>query len=168
MAISTIGSNGLNQPLTFNNPSINTINLTSGQIAFPATQNPSSDANTLDDYEEGTWTPTLYHSSTNNSTWSTKVGYYVKIGGIVHCWWLCDGGNSGTAGSVLKVSGLPFATASTNLSYGVGGIWASNGATSVGNHFINAGSSLVQLYIGGGEYSSYQTFASGYFTFKVT
>ena len=28
-------------------------------IAFPATQNASSDANTLDDYEEGTWTPTL-------------------------------------------------------------------------------------------------------------
>ncbi len=31
--------------------------LGSGQITFPATQNPSADANTLDDYEEGTWTP---------------------------------------------------------------------------------------------------------------
>src|ERR1035437_2045665 len=28
-----------------------------GQIKFPASQNASSDANTLDDYEEGTWTP---------------------------------------------------------------------------------------------------------------
>lgn len=28
-------------------------------IKFPATQSASSDANTLDDYEEGTWTPTL-------------------------------------------------------------------------------------------------------------
>src|SRR4030066_820181 len=35
------------------------INLTGGQIKFPATQNASADANTLDDYEEGTFTPTL-------------------------------------------------------------------------------------------------------------
>src|SRR5665647_161935 len=32
---------------------------TGGQIPFPATQNPSSDPNTLDDYEEGSWTPAL-------------------------------------------------------------------------------------------------------------
>src|SRR4051794_8182039 len=28
-----------------------------GQIKFPGTQNPSADANTLDDYEEQAWTP---------------------------------------------------------------------------------------------------------------
>jgi hypothetical protein len=33
------------------------ITTTNGQIAFRATQNPSSNANTLDDYEEGTFTP---------------------------------------------------------------------------------------------------------------
>src|SRR5262245_1079228 len=30
-----------------------------GQLPFPALQNSSADANTLDDYEEGTWTPTI-------------------------------------------------------------------------------------------------------------
>ena len=54
MAISTITTAGISGPLT-----IPTINLTSGQITFPTTQVPSSDANTLDDYEEGTWTPVI-------------------------------------------------------------------------------------------------------------
>ena len=50
-------------------------------ITFPATQSASSDANTLDDYEEGTWTP--------NSTGITVVGtfsssgIYTKIGRVV-------------------------------------------------------------------------------------
>lgn len=136
-------------------------------IAFPSTQVASSDPNTLDDYEEGTWTPTCYHEGSNNSTWAYKVGYYVKIGGILHCWWTNDSGNSGTAGSALKVSGLPFTASSANLPYGTGGVWGSNGATLTGNHFINAGSTLVQLYRGGNDYTTQQSFVSGYFTFRV-
>ena len=67
-------------------------------ITFPATQSASTDANTLDDYEEGSWTPNVYHSSSNNSSWSEKLGTYRKVGSIVHCWFECDGGNSGTSG----------------------------------------------------------------------
>ena len=141
--------------------------LVTGQLRFPATQLASVDPNTLDDYEEGTWTPTCFHESSNNSTWAYKVGYYLKIGGILHCWWTNDSGNSGTAGSALKVSGLPFTASSANLPYGVGGVWGSNGATLTGNHFINAGSALVQLYRGGNDYTTQQSFVSGYFTFRV-
>ena len=36
-------------------------------IIFPATQNASSDVNTLDDYEEGTWTP-AFHSFSDGSS----------------------------------------------------------------------------------------------------
>jgi hypothetical protein len=144
------------------------LTLASGQIKFPATQNASSDANTLDDYEEGTWTPLAFHVSSNNPTFGSRSGFYVKIGGIVHCWFLCDSGNSGTAGSVLKISGLPFTAASTNLAYGTGGIWSTNGTIRTGNIFINASSALVQLYNGGGELTEQQQFISGYFTFRVT
>jgi hypothetical protein len=43
-------------------------------IQFPATQVSSADANTLDDYEEGTWTPTIGGSSTNPTvTYSTSI-----------------------------------------------------------------------------------------------
>jgi hypothetical protein len=49
-------------------------------VAFPATQVASADANTLDDYEEGTWTPTATGFSTG-SGWS---GTYTKIGRMVY------------------------------------------------------------------------------------
>ena len=36
-------------------------------ISFPATQSTSTDANTLDDYEEGTWTPDRKSTRLNSS-----------------------------------------------------------------------------------------------------
>jgi hypothetical protein len=44
-------------------------------ITFPATQSASTNANTLDDYEEGTWTPTV-----SGVTLSSASGTYTKIG----------------------------------------------------------------------------------------
>ena len=54
-------------------------------ITFPATQSPSTDANTLDDYEEGTWTPVLSGStgSAGSYTATTAAGRYTKIGRVV-------------------------------------------------------------------------------------
>jgi hypothetical protein len=52
-------------------------------IAFPATQVASSDANTLDDYEEGTWTPTLYQGSTQITSATIAYGRYIKIGKVL-------------------------------------------------------------------------------------
>jgi len=49
-----------------------------GQIKFPATQNASSDANTLDDYEEGTWTVTI-----NGTTVAGALATYVRVGRTV-------------------------------------------------------------------------------------
>ena len=51
-------------------------------IAFPATQNASSNANTLDDYEEGTWTPSIVFSS-GSATYATQSGSYVKVGRLI-------------------------------------------------------------------------------------
>ena len=61
------------------------INLTGGQIKFPATQVPSADANTLDDYEEGGWTPILATDGTNPTgvSYSSRVGKYTKNGNVV-------------------------------------------------------------------------------------
>jgi hypothetical protein len=55
---------------------------TSGQIKFPATQNASANANTLDDYEEGTFTVT--DQSGAGLTFSNNTGRYVKVGGLVY------------------------------------------------------------------------------------
>lgn len=48
-------------------------------ITFPATQSASTNANTLDDYEEGTFTTTIAGES-NVSAVSLVVGNYIKIG----------------------------------------------------------------------------------------
>ena len=79
-----------------------------GQIKFPATQNASANANTLDDYKEGTFTPDLYNAG-YSSTWSIKTGKYTKIGNLVYITMLFDSGVSGTVGGALTVSGLPYA-----------------------------------------------------------
>jgi len=79
-------------------------------ITFPATQSASSNANTLDDYEEGTWTPT-YLGRTTNPTVSysgSTAGNYVKIGSLVYCrGTLRTTSVSGGSGDVL-IGGLPF------------------------------------------------------------
>jgi hypothetical protein len=78
-------------------------------ITFPATQVPSADANTLDDYEEGTWTPTITTNSGTATTYSDLSGRYTRIGNTVYI----RGGvrpTNGTfgAGSACVISGLPF------------------------------------------------------------
>jgi hypothetical protein len=77
-------------------------------ISFPATQSASSDANTLDDYEEGTWTPTYYGSTiAGTTTYTGRNGLYVKIGKTVYI--ECDlawSAKTGTGDGYI--GGLPF------------------------------------------------------------
>jgi hypothetical protein len=88
------------------------ITIAAGQIKFPATQNASADANTLDDYREGTFTPVL-SDGTNNATASSAIGRYTKIGRIVT---IEIGLTTSALGSVtgnLRITGLPFANSSS-------------------------------------------------------
>jgi hypothetical protein len=54
-------------------------------VQFPATQAPSANANALDDYEEGTWVPTITFATPGNLsvTYATQTGRYTKIGDVV-------------------------------------------------------------------------------------
>ena len=77
-------------------------------------------ANALDDYEEGTWTPTLGGSSSNPtvSYSSLRSGTYVKIGKLVYCTFIMDiSSRSGGSGTAL-ISGLPYTAENNNASYG--------------------------------------------------
>lgn len=85
---------------------LSTINLTGGQLAFPATAVPSSNANTLDDYEEGTWTPSLG----GTTTYAQQIGSYTKIGRTVFIDCTVEVTLIGT-GSTVAISGLPFTAA---------------------------------------------------------
>ena len=77
-------------------------------ITFPATQSASSDANTLDDYEEGTWTPTQGAGLTVVGSFSS-AGKYVKIGKQVTVHWSVSGSTSVAAASAnIICGGAPF------------------------------------------------------------
>jgi hypothetical protein len=87
-------------------------------ITFPATQSASSDANTLDDYEEGTWTPTIKGSTTSGTgTYTLQIGSYVKIGSIVTVQANILITNHTGTGNIL-LSGLPFNAFSTTNNWG--------------------------------------------------
>jgi len=75
----------------------------SNGITFPATQSACSDANTLDDYEEGTWTPTLG----GNATYSVQTGTYTKIGRFIYASAMITVNTLGT-GTNREIAGLPF------------------------------------------------------------
>jgi hypothetical protein len=78
-------------------------------ITFPATQSASTNANTLDDYEEGTWTPTQGSGLTVVGTFSS-IGRYTKIGNMVTIWGQVTGSTSVSVSSAGTISDvLPFA-----------------------------------------------------------
>jgi hypothetical protein len=99
-------------------------------ITFPATQNASSDANTLDDYEEGTWTPSVG----GNTTYTTQVGIYTKVGRVVTCEFEIHINTIGT-GSTTAISGLPFT--SNSQSNGKGGSVGYFETIAPGLYFLN-------------------------------
>ena len=79
-------------------------------ITFPATQVSSADANTLDDYEEGTFTPTLGGSTTNPTgvTYIVQSASYRKIGSLVHVTGQIAFSTYTGGSGYLVVNGLPF------------------------------------------------------------
>jgi len=87
---------------------VTTPNATTNTVVFPVTQVPSTDPNTLDDYEEGTWTPnqgaglTVVGAFSSSGTY-TKIGRMVVVNGIV----IGATSISVSAGGVL-CSNLPF------------------------------------------------------------
>ena len=103
-------------------------------IAFPATQSASSDANTLDDYEEGTCTLVLSDSSGNNATMgSNNVFRYIKIGRMVSVSGTLNWNSvTGVTTSRTRITGLPFTASSVNAMR-----WpAVNGSSSSGSFNI--------------------------------
>ena len=84
-------------------------------IAFPATQVTSSDVNTLDDYEEGTFTPTItFGGGSTGITYSTQIGSYTKIGNKVFYFIYIVLTSKGSSTGGLNVIGMPFTSSGSN------------------------------------------------------
>ena len=93
-------------------------------ISFPATQSASSDANTLDDYEEGTYTPNFTGAGSSPTVgYATQSGVYTKIGRMVYFTsWIQWSSFSGGSGN-LQIGGLPFTNASNSVNYDSMSVW---------------------------------------------
>ena len=93
---------------------------TGSGVSFPATQSASTDVNTLDDYEKGTWTPIVG----GTATYTTQTGQYTKIGNTV----IVRGELTililGT-GSTTRISGIPFTSSGSSPQPGSSGYFAS-------------------------------------------
>lgn len=115
-----------------------TLNLTGGQIAFPATQNPSANVNTLDDYEEGTFIPTIsFGGASVGIVYTNNTGVYTKIGNTVFYSLNIVISSKGTSVGAMLINGLPF-TVHTNPASGAPGSMIYVGITTTGTIGIYA------------------------------
>ena len=81
-------------------------------IVLGATTN--VDANTLDDYEEGTFSPTLYGTGTAGSpTYTSQFGKYTKIGNVVSCYIRITTSALGGIDGLVRIGNLPFTSEAT-------------------------------------------------------
>lgn len=89
-----------------------------GQIAFPATAVPSSDANTLDDYEEGEWTGGIsFGGGTTGITYQTQACSYTKVGHRVFVNGYIRFTSKGTDNGTADITGLPFTVLNSDKAY---------------------------------------------------
>jgi hypothetical protein len=116
-------------------------------ITFPATQSASSNANTLDDYEEGTFTPVAGTGVTTNSGTPAYSGSYTKIGRLVYITTRQTAGNITVSSGGQVFTGLPF-TPNIELQ-----------ACSITNGDPNI-SGTGMIYLGGGGGEIYAGFAA--------
>ena len=110
-------------------------------ITFPATQVAATDVNTLDDYEEGTWTGTLKGSITDPTVAVTATGRYTKIGRQVFIDITFSNISNVGASGELSVTGLPFACNGSVNAFG---------STSMNGIGTFAGGSPISIVVTGG------------------
>jgi hypothetical protein len=144
---------------TTNNGSGGTLQISNG-ITFPATQSAVADANTLDDYEEGTWLPNVG----GTATYGIQTGRYTKVGNVVTVMFDMNISSIGT-GSTGTMFGLPFTslvtTAGTvtyyetlNISYTFISCYAGAGGTQVTLTGNNATAAASIAFNGGAAYQN--------------
>jgi hypothetical protein len=108
-------------------------------ITFPATQVASADANTLDDYEEGTFTPSFTFSTSGSVTYSTRTAQYTKIGRMVNCTIAIALSGVSSPSGTMTLTGLPFTA-------GVGELFVSGITIGIARNFT--GVLTITGYVG--------------------
>ena len=130
-------------------------NLTTGKIVpanaikFPATQSTSSDANTLDDYEEGEFAVAITPSS-GSVAMNYTVLQYTKVGRLVTVTGECNIGSVSSPSGAVTIGNLPFPNSgnsqrSSNTSFYIRAYSFSGVALGVCTGYINANASVIDV-----------------------
>jgi hypothetical protein len=132
-----------------------------GQYKFPATQNASSDVNTLDDYEEGTWTPAItFGGGSTGLTYSAREGTYTKIGRHIFGRGSIQMSAKGSSTGAARMTGFPFTSATGKTAAVVIDFYSGMTSFTAGNAEIQGGSASANFYIPGATASSAATEAN--------
>ena len=127
--------------------------------------------NALNDYEEGTFTPTVHGwSATGTATYNTQTGRYIKVGKKVTVWVNLDWSEMSNASGVMAAGGLPFAHTSDTYA-GTCWIHAGNMGDNVVSGFVGNGqSNSILLYLPTTGAQNYMTIDTngGYMKFTCT
>ena len=117
----------------------------------------TGNANKLDDYEEGTWTPAFGVNTGSNATYTytNQVGNYTKVGNMVHvnAHVSCTARSGGNTGAALTVTGLPFGNTS---GWKAGTVGYAHGFSLLANEcLVETAQSRLRFYsIYGGSHSN--------------
>lgn len=125
-----------------------------GQLQFPSTQNPSSNANVLDHYGEQTWTPGIaFGGAAVGVTYTTRGGWYIKVGKVVHFGGQLALSSKGSSVGNAAITGLPYASENdvVNMACAVSvGRYASFSVSVTSmDGIIDSNSAIVSLTTGG-------------------
>jgi len=144
--MSVLQVNTINEVTSANGVTIDGLSLKDGNVVpaagkgidFSAASGSASGSTgaLLDDYEEGTWTPTITGASITSSNFIT--GEYVKVGNVVSIFAVFDNVELGSVSGYSYITGFPF-TADFN---------------SVGHSAHNTMCTPSQFYIGNGNTSA--------------
>ena len=83
--------------------------------------NGTAEANNLDNYVEGSWTPSFTFGG-GSTTYTTQDGYYTRIGNLIYCTFKLEIGSLSTPTGTLTLAGLPVAASNNTGGAGVGGV----------------------------------------------
>ena len=102
-------------------------------------------ANKLDDYEEGTWTPS-YSSGYSVSSYTNQNGFYTKIGNVVRASFRLNMSSSSTTAAGVQITGLPFTHTDTLYITGTNYINAASANGDAVKILVNPNSNTINLY----------------------
>ena len=143
LQIDGINSNGGAFPFTTSGA----IAFSHGQLGFPAGANPSADPNTLDDYEEGTWTPDLQFGGAKvGITYDVQVGWYTKIGDLVCANCFINLSSKGVSVGVARVFDYPFTCQNTAGYSAPGAIMGVSGLVNLYASYISINATNNRMY----------------------